>query len=123
MSLYFFYIFWITLPGGTGESVKARVAEHFVFFNSYTRMVNLNIPPKYLALYARCIDDSLPTFEPEEWIEAGRIYPVKCFTEPLNVSEGMAVTILHHDGHEIHPSPSHWSFASHRFELFSIYLN
>ncbi|PSR55454.1 hypothetical protein AHMF7605_19055 [Adhaeribacter arboris] len=86
-------------------------------------MVNLNIPPKYVALYAHCIDDSLPSFEPDEWIEAGRIYAVKCFTEPLNVSEGVAVTILNRDGQEIHPSSSHWSFASNRFELFSIYLN
>ena len=86
-------------------------------------MVNLNIPPKYVALYAHCIDDSLPSFEPDEWIEAGRIYAVKCFTEPLNVSEGVAVTILNREGEEIHPSASHWSFASNRFELFSIYLN
>ena len=86
-------------------------------------MVNLIIPPKYLAVYAQCIDDSLPTFQPDEWIEEGRIYQVKHYTEPLNTTEGFAVTILDNKGEEIHPSPSHWSFASHRFEIFSICLN
>ena len=86
-------------------------------------MVNLIIPPKYIAVYAYCINDSLPSFEPEEWIEAGRIYQVKHYTEPLNTTEGFAVTIVDTSGEEIHPSSSHWSFASHRFEIFSICLN
>ena len=86
-------------------------------------MVNLIFPPKYMAVYAQCIDDSLPTFEPEEWIQEGRIYQVKHYTESLNNSEGFAVTILDANGEEIHPSPSHWSFASDRLEIFSICLN
>ena len=59
----------------------------------------------------------------EEWIEEGRVYVVKHLSEPLNISEGLALTILDKTGNEIHPSGSHWSFASHRFELFSVYLN
>lgn len=86
-------------------------------------MINLNVPPKYVALYAKCIDDSLPAFEPSEWIKEGRVYRVKHFTEPLNTSEGFAVTIIDEAGEEIHPSASHWSFASHRFDLFGIHLN
>lgn len=86
-------------------------------------MVNLIVPPKYQAMYAWCTDDSLPAFEPEAWIEAGRVYPVKHLSEPLNISEGYALTILDNAGNEIHPSESHWSFASHRFELFSVFLN
>ncbi|HSI91112.1 MAG TPA: hypothetical protein VK927_08345 [Adhaeribacter sp.] len=86
-------------------------------------MVNLIVPPNYQALYAWCIDDSLPGFEPDAWIESGRIYAVKHLSEPLNVTEGMALTIQDAFGNEIHPSPSHWSFASHRFELFSVFLN
>ena len=86
-------------------------------------MVNLIVPPNYQALYAWCIDDSLPAFEPEEWVEKGRVYTVKHISEPLNISEGFALTILDAYGNEIHPSESHWSFASHRFELFSVFLN
>jgi hypothetical protein len=86
-------------------------------------MVNLIVPPKYLALFAKCIDDSMPAFEPEEWITEGGIYRVKHYTEPLNTTEGFAVTILDEKGEEIHPSSSHWSFSSERFEMYSIYLN
>jgi hypothetical protein len=86
-------------------------------------MVNLIVPPTYLALYAKCIDDSLPAFQPDEWIEDGKVYRVKHYTEPLNTSEGYAVTILDQNGEEIHPSASHWSFASDRFDMYSIYLN
>ena len=86
-------------------------------------MVNLIVPPKYQAMYAWCIDDSLPAFEPEAWIEEGRVYAVKHLSEPLNISEGLALTILDKNGTEIHPSDSHWSFASSRFELFSVFLN
>jgi hypothetical protein len=86
-------------------------------------MVNLIIPPSYQAMYAWCLDDSLPDFLPDAWVEKGRVYVVKHFSEPLNISEGYALTLLDRKGEEIHPSESHWSFASHRFELFSIYLN
>lgn len=86
-------------------------------------MVNLNVPPKYLALYAKCIDDSLPAFNPDEWVKEGKVYRVKHYTEPLNTAEGYAVTIVDEDGEEIHPSASHWSFASDRFEMYSVYLN
>jgi hypothetical protein len=86
-------------------------------------MVNLIVPPTYMALFAKCVDDSLPAFQPDEWIEDGKVYRVKHYTEPLNTSEGYAVTILDENGQEIHPSPSHWSFASDRFEMYSIYLN
>lgn len=86
-------------------------------------MVNLFVPPSYMAVYAKCIDASMPAFEPEEWIEEGKVYPVKHFTEPLNQGEGFAVTIMDEDGIEIHPSSSHWSFASGRFELYTLHLN
>jgi hypothetical protein len=86
-------------------------------------MVNLIVPPTYMALFAKCVDDSLPAFQPDEWIEDGKVYRVKHYTEPLNTSEGYAVTILDENGQEIHHSPSHWSFASDRFEMYSIYLN
>jgi len=86
-------------------------------------MVNLIVPPKYQAMFAWCVDDSLPGFEPEEWIEEGRVYPVKHLSEPLNISEGYALTILDKNGTEIRPSDSHWSFASNRFEMFSVFLN
>ncbi len=102
---------------------QSSCPEQFKNPDSCRNMVNLNIPPKYLAVYAQCIDDSLPAFQPDEWIENGRIYPVKYFTEPLNTQEGFAVTILDADGEEIHPSASHWSFASHRFEILTFFLN
>lgn len=86
-------------------------------------MVNLIIPPSYQAIYAWCHDASLPHFEPEVWVEEGRVYAVKHMSEPLNQAEGYALTLLDQDGEEIHPSESHWSFASRRFELFSIFLN
>ncbi|MDX5347835.1 MAG: hypothetical protein LPJ89_01975 [Hymenobacteraceae bacterium] len=86
-------------------------------------MVNLIVPPGYLAVYAKCVDANMPAFEPDEWIEEGKVYRVKHYTEPLNESEGMALTILDEEGEEIHPSASHWSFASHRFQLFSVHLN
>lgn len=86
-------------------------------------MVNLIYPPSYLLLFARCIDDSLPAFDPEEWIEEGKVYQVKHYTESLNNGDDMALTILDEKGEEIHPSPSHWSFASSRFDLFAIHLN
>ena len=86
-------------------------------------MVNLIYPPSYMMVYAKCIDDTLPTFEPEEWVKEGQVYMVKHFTEPLNQEEGMAVTIIDDTGDEIHPSSSHWSFSSNRFELFSVFLN
>ena len=86
-------------------------------------MINLNMPPAYVTVYAKCVDDSLPAFDPEEWIQLGKVYVVKHFTEPLNTTEGVALTILDEYGEEIHPSDSHWSFASHRFELYTIYLN
>lgn len=86
-------------------------------------MVNLFIPPSYMAVYAKCIDASMPAFEPEEWVEQGKVYPVKHFTEPLNQGDGFAVTIVDEDGVEIHPSASHWSFASHRFEMYTLHLN
>jgi hypothetical protein len=110
------------LPGFFREPDLAG-PEQFKTYSSYIGMVNLIIPPKYLAVYAQCIDDSLPAFQPDEWIEEGRIYQVKHYTEPLNTSEGFAVTILDGNGEEIHPSSSHWSFASDRFEIFSICLN
>ena len=86
-------------------------------------MVNLFVPPSYMAVYAKCIDASMPAFNPEEWIEQGKIYPVKHFTEPLNQGEGFAITIVDEDGVEIHPSSSHWSFGSHRFEMYTLHLN
>jgi hypothetical protein len=86
-------------------------------------MVNLFIPPSYMAVYAKCVDATMPAFKPEEWIEEGKVYPVKHFTEPLNQGEGFAVTIMDEDGVEIHPSASHWSFASTRFELYTLHLN
>lgn len=86
-------------------------------------MIDLITPPSYQALYAWCIDDSLPGFAPEAWVEKGRVYVVKHLSEPLNLSEGYALTLLDKQGREIHPSGSHWSFASHRFEMFSVYLN
>jgi hypothetical protein len=103
--------------------VNGADPEQIESLSSYIAMVNLIIPPKYLAVYAQCVDDSLPAFQPDEWIEEGRIYQVKHYTEPLNTSEGFAVTILDGNGEEIHPSSSHWSFASDRFEIFSICLN
>ena len=86
-------------------------------------MVNLITPPNYQVMYARCIDDSLPAFEPSEWIELGRIYTIKHLAESLTTSEGFALTLTDTEGREIHPSDSHWSFASDRFELFSVFLN
>ena len=111
----------LNIPGKCWST--AADLEQIESLSSYIAMVNLIIPPKYLAVYAQCVDDSLPAFQPDEWIEEGRIYQVKHYTEPLNTSEGFAVTILDGNGEEIHPSSSHWSFASDRFEIFSICLN
>ena len=80
-------------------------------------MVNLFVPPSYMAVYAKCVDATMPAFEPEEWIEEGKVYPVKHFTEPLNQGDGFAVTIMDEDGVEIHPSSSHWSFRLHTVRI------
>jgi len=80
-------------------------------------------PPKYIQVYAYCVNDDQPKFTPNEWITEGRLYKVKFFAEPLNVTEGDAVTITDNKDNEIHPSSTHFSFKSDRFEFFEIFLN
>jgi len=84
--------------------------------------VPLMLPPNYYQVFAQCVDDSLPSFTPDEWIERGKIYKVKYFVESLNVDD-MAVTITDDIGEEIHPSPSMFSFKSNRFNIFHVCLN
>lgn len=81
------------------------------------------VPPAYAAWYAWCVNADLPSFKPDAWIEKDRVYRIKYIAEPLNVTEGAALTITDQQGAEIHPSDSHWSFASHRFEIFTFILN
>ena len=84
---------------------------------------NLYSAPKYIQVYAVCVNDEKPKFETEEWITNGKMYKVKYFTEPLNVTEGEAVTITDGAGNEIHPTPTHFSFKSDRFNFFEVFLN
>ncbi len=86
-------------------------------------MANLMKHPSYMEVYAYCINDEKPKFETIDWIVKGKMYKVKCFTESLNLSDSMAVVITDNKDNELHPSPSHWSFNSERFEFLNIYLN
>lgn len=85
-------------------------------------MVNLFSPPSYISIYAYCIDDTLPKFRPDQWVEKNRLYRLKHFCESFN-HDGMAVTIEDRDGNEINPSDSMSSFRSDRFEYFHIIMN
>lgn len=85
-------------------------------------MVNLFAPPPFIAVYAYCIDDSLPKFKPQNWIRKNRLYRLKHFCESLN-TDGLAVTLIDRNGEEIHPSDSMSSFRSDRFEFFHIIMN
>jgi hypothetical protein len=86
-------------------------------------MVNLEIPPKHIEIFAVCIDDEKPKFHINNWIEKNKWYRVRGFTEPLNISDGKAVIIYDSKGNEIHPSESHWSFSANRFDYKIIVLN
>lgn len=86
-------------------------------------MATLYNPPSYLKIYAKCINDSLPKFKPNNWIKNGKFYNVKSFVEPLNLTEEMAVIITDSKNNEIHPNATYWSFNSNRFEFFNVFLN
>lgn len=86
-------------------------------------MADIYKPLSYIQLFAVCIDDSKPKFEPDDWITNNRLYRVVGFTEPLNQTEGQALIISDSSFRELHPSPSHWSFKSDRFVIFDIVLN
>lgn len=85
-------------------------------------MVNLFSPPPFVAVYAYCIDDSLPKFKPDNWIRKNKLYRLKYFCESLN-TDVMAVTLIDRNGEEIHPSDSMSSFRSDRFSFFEVILN
>lgn len=85
-------------------------------------MPRLFTPPPYLAVFAFCIDDTKPKFEPDNWIVKNRLYRMKFICESLN-TEGMAVTLIDSKGEEIHPSDSMSSFRADRFRFFEIILN
>ena len=85
-------------------------------------MPNLYAPLPYIALYAFCIDDSLPKFRPDNWIRRNRLYRVKFICDALN-TDGMALTLLDSRGEEIHPSDSMSSFRAERFDIFQTFLN
>ena len=81
-------------------------------------------PATHIQIFAKCIDATPPTnFEPTMWVKKDRIYKVKYIAEPLNVTEGEAITITNNDGIEITPSESIGAFRSDRFECFEIILN
>lgn len=87
-------------------------------------MANLNTPPKYIELYAVCVDDEKPKFKVDNWIRNNGIYRVKYIcTEPLNQTEGFAITITDNKGDIIHPTSSMSSFKSSRFNMFEVVLN
>jgi hypothetical protein len=85
-------------------------------------MPNLYTPLPYIALYAFCVDDSLPKFRPDNWVRRYRLYRVKYLCESLN-TDGMAITLVDKRGEEIHPSDSMSSFRAERFDIFEIFLN
>lgn len=81
-------------------------------------------PAKHIQVFAKCVDDSLPiSFKPNQWIKKDKIYKVKYIAEPLNVTEGEAITITNDKGIEISPSESIGAFRSDRFETFEVFLN
>lgn len=75
-----------------------------------------------MQVFAICIDDSLPKFTPDAWIEKDRWYKVKHFAHSLN-TDGLAVTITNNKGEEINPSNSMSSFIEKRFIFEEICLN
>jgi len=85
-------------------------------------MPELYTPAPYLSVYAFCLDDSLPNFKPNQWIEKDRLYKVKFICDALN-TDGSAITIINRHEEEIHPSNSMSSFRAERFEIFEIFLN
>lgn len=84
--------------------------------------VPLYAPPAYVAVYAYCIDDSLPRFTPDNWVKRDRVYKVKWFAEGLN-TDSTAVTIADNKGEVIHPSDSMSAFKVDRFIIFQFILN
>jgi hypothetical protein len=85
-------------------------------------MADLIAPASFVNVFAFCIDDSLPKFTPDRWIQKNRVYKLKYITDSLNTSE-MAVTIVDRNGDEINPSDSVRAFKSERFQFFQIILN
>lgn len=85
-------------------------------------MADLIAPASFVEVYAMCIDDSMPNFIPEKWVQKNHLYKLKYITESLNTSE-MAVTITDCYGNEINPSDNIKAFKSERFHFFQIILN
>lgn len=84
--------------------------------------VPLKIPIPIYQLYAECIDDSLPKFQPDNWVKKGRWYKVKWFTDALNTDD-IAVTITDKNDNIIEPSSSMSAFKVSRFIIHDICLN
>jgi hypothetical protein len=78
-------------------SLKKILKYLYLLLNLFYMSVNLYSTPKYIQVYAVCVDAKKPKFETDEWVEHGKMYKVKHFTEPLNVTEGQAVTITDKD--------------------------
>jgi hypothetical protein len=85
-------------------------------------MANLLTPAPYVLVLAFCIDDSLPKFQPLQWVKKNRLYKLKYITDSLNTEE-MAVTITDKNGNEINPTENIKAFKSERFDFFQIFLN
>ena len=85
-------------------------------------MAQLFSPPKYIQLFAECIDASLPKFTPDNWVEENKWYKVKYIAEALN-TDGIAVTITNSKDEVIEPSSTMSSFKSERFILHEVCLN
>jgi hypothetical protein len=80
-------------------------------------------PPKYIQMYAFCLNDEKPKFEVKDWIEKDRLYKVKFFSESINLSEGEAVVITDAKNNLLRPSPSHGSYNTNRFKFMQVNLN
>ena len=85
-------------------------------------MINLFIPPPYMQLFAECIDDSLPSFTPDNWIKKGKWYKVKHYADALN-TDGLAITICNNKDEVIEPSSTMSSFKFERFTIHVLCLN
>ena len=73
------------------------------------------------SLLAKCIDDSLPPFHVEEWVEAGEVYEVMGMGEE-SMHNNVAIAVAKRGVH-IKPTATIDVFKADRFKIFQICNN
>lgn len=85
-------------------------------------MITIFKPLPFMQIFATCVDDTKPNFEPNNWIQNDKTYKVTGWTNALNCSS-TSLIIANNDGQEIHPNENVKGFRAERFVCFSVILN